>query len=236
MKRSVKSAIIIGAAAGLAASPFAQSAHANEATDRPDAGMPARITVSKIPEGEGRPVFADRVAFSQSGSVIGFSNVKPRRRSGVAYGSVPAAGSPATSRTAIAAPPGPRAMPAYFPLSARAMTSGFGPRAHPILGGTRSHSGVDLAARVGTPISATADGVVSFADWNGGYGIMVSVLHPGGVETIYGHMMRAAVSPGQKVQAGTLLGWVGTTGLSTGPHVHYEIRVDGRAVSPWKKP
>lgn len=195
---------------------------------------PARITVSKVPEGEERPVYSDREAFSESAAVVRFSRSRPRRT----IASPPAAAQPDLARAGsavIVAPSGPRVMPAHFPLAARAMTSGFGPRPHPILGGTRTHSGVDLAAPAGTPVSATADGVVSFANWNGDYGIMVAVSHAGGVETRYGHLLRIAVAPGQRVRVGEVVGWVGSTGLSTGPHVHYEVRVDGRAVSPWAR-
>lgn len=194
-----------------------------------------RITISKVPEGNGLPVYSDRESISGTGAVVGFSRTRPRKTASVAPAAL--ATSQAQHASApIAAPAGPRRMPAYFPLAARAMTSGFGARHHPILGGTRMHSGVDLAAAAGSPVSATADGVVSFANWNGGYGIMVALWHPGGVETRYGHLMRVAVSPGQKVRAGEVVGWVGSTGLSTGPHVHYEVRVDGRAVSPWARP
>jgi murein DD-endopeptidase MepM/ murein hydrolase activator NlpD len=207
---------------------------ADSATADLQAETPVRITISKVPEGEGRPVYAAREAFSGSAAVVGFSRTRPRRV--IAAPVAAAATQAARSASAqVAAPAGPRIMPAYFPLAARAMTSGFGPRPHPILGGTRAHSGVDLAATAGTPISATADGVVSFANWNGGYGIMVAVMHAGGLETRYGHMMRVAVTPGQHVRAGDIVGWVGSTGLSTGPHVHYEVRVDGRAVSPWSR-
>jgi murein DD-endopeptidase MepM/ murein hydrolase activator NlpD len=237
MRRSEGIAVtVLGLATALAIGASAPAiAEGAAAAAAEDAEAPVRITISKVPEGEGRPVYADREAFSGSGMVVGFSRTRPRR----VVSAAPAGAAPMQStRSATAqyvAPSGPRVMPAYFPLAARAMTSGFGPRPHPILGGTRAHSGVDLAAPAGTPISATADGVVTFANWNGGYGIMVAVSHAGGVETRYGHMMRLAVAPGQQVRAGDVVGWVGSTGLSTGPHVHYEVRVDGRAVSPWSR-
>jgi len=138
--------------------------------------------------------------------------------------------------TFVATPPrlvfdGLGAAPAGMPLSGR-MSSNFGLRTHPILGGLRFHDGVDLAAPVGTPIRATSDGIVERAAWTGGYGLMVEVNHGQGTETLYGHMERMAVSAGQSVKKGDVLGYVGSTGLSTGPHLHYEVRQSGRAVNP----
>ena len=112
------------------------------------------------------------------------------------------------------------------------MTSGFGLRVHPILGGWRQHSGIDLAAPFGSPIVAPSEGVVSAAGWSGGYGLMVALEHGGGLETRYGHMSRLGVVPGQHVHRGEVIGFVGSTGLSTGPHLHYEMRINGRAVNP----
>jgi murein DD-endopeptidase MepM/ murein hydrolase activator NlpD len=120
------------------------------------------------------------------------------------------------------------------PLPARKqlVSSGFGMRRHPLLGGWRPHHGVDLAAPAGTPVRATADGIVGAAGWRGGYGLSVTLEHGRDRETRYGHMSRLAVANGQRVQRGGLIGWVGSTGLSTGPHLHYETRVNGRAVDP----
>ena len=124
-------------------------------------------------------------------------------------------------------------IPSRDPLGgAERMSSGFGMRDHPVLGGRRAHSGVDLAAPVGTPIHATADGVVSKASWFGGYGLFISIEHGGELQTRYGHMSRLNVAEGQKVHKGDVIGYVGTTGRSTGPHLHYEVRVDGAAVNP----
>ena len=119
-----------------------------------------------------------------------------------------------------------------MPLASARMTSGFGMRWHPVLGGERMHSGVDLAAPAGTPVASTADGIVGEAGWNGGYGLYVAISHPGGVQTRYGHMSQLAVSAGQAVRAGQLIGYVGSTGRSTGPHLHYEMRLNGLAVRP----
>lgn len=118
-----------------------------------------------------------------------------------------------------------------MPVNGR-ITSGFGMRFHPILGYTRMHAGVDIAAPWGTPVRATGDGIVSFAGRHGGHGNYVRLEHGGGVGTGYGHLSRIAVSPGQRVRAGEIIGFVGSTGLSTGPHLHYEMYRGGRTVNP----
>jgi len=127
---------------------------------------------------------------------------------------------------------GPASLPSMAPLAASTLTSDFGLRPHPLLGGWREHFGLDLAARSGTPIVATSDGTVSRANWQGGYGLSVALDHGGGVQTRYGHMSGLKVNQGQHVRRGDVIGYVGSTGLSTGPHLHYEIRINGRAVDP----
>lgn len=124
------------------------------------------------------------------------------------------------------------AIPSRTPLNGLHMTSDFGMRMHPILGGYRMHAGIDLAAPTGTPIYATADGVVERAEWTGGYGLMVELGHGGDLETRYGHMSRLNVAAGQQVRRGEIIGYVGATGRATGPHLHYEVRVAGMAVNP----
>lgn len=141
-------------------------------------------------------------------------------------------GADKTPATRGAGPIGPFAMPSGMPVAARALTSGFGLRRHPILGGLRSHAGLDLAAPTGTPVVATSSGVVSADGWYGGYGLLVAVDHGGGVQTRYGHMSRLAVVAGQRVRKGEVIGYVGSTGRSTGPHLHYEMRIGGQAVNP----
>ncbi|WP_085998820.1 M23 family metallopeptidase [Novosphingobium sp. Rr 2-17] len=123
-------------------------------------------------------------------------------------------------------------IPSRNPLARETMTSSFGMREHPILGGRRQHKGIDLAAPVGTPIYATADGTISRASWFSGYGLYVSIEHGGNMETRYGHMSRLNVAEGQMVHKGDVIGFVGSTGNSTGPHLHYEVRVAGEAVNP----
>lgn len=111
------------------------------------------------------------------------------------------------------------------------ITSGYGMRRHPILGYSRLHAGVDFGAAWGSPIVAVASGVVSFAGRHGGHGNYVRLEH-GSFGTGYGHMSRIAVAPGTKIQAGQVIGYVGSTGLSTGPHLHYEVYLGGRTVNP----
>jgi murein DD-endopeptidase MepM/ murein hydrolase activator NlpD len=112
------------------------------------------------------------------------------------------------------------------------MTSTFGYRTDPFLGRPALHSGVDLREEWGTQVHATAAGVVTTAGPSGGYGNMVEVDHGGGLSTRYGHLSAISVSPGQQVSPGAVLGRVGSTGRSTGPHLHYEVRIDGEAVDP----
>ena len=118
-----------------------------------------------------------------------------------------------------------------MPVNGR-VTSGFGGRFHPILGYARMHSGLDLAAAYGSPIVAAADGRVVSAGWHGGYGQIVRIAHAGGIQTMYGHMSRIVARGGAAVRQGQVIGFVGSTGLSTGPHLHYEVLKNGRAVNP----
>ncbi len=118
-----------------------------------------------------------------------------------------------------------------MPVAGR-VTSRFGNRFHPILGYARFHDGIDLAAAAGTPIAAAADGRVVASGWAGGYGREVVIAHQGGLETRYGHMSRIAASAGEMVRRGQVIGYVGSTGLSTGPHLHFEVMKNGRPVNP----
>ena len=128
------------------------------------------------------------------------------------------------------------AIPAIQPVSNKDLTriaSGFGYRIDPVYKVTKLHAGLDFAAPIGTPIYATADGVVKEADFNeGGYGNHVVINHGYGYETLYGHMLRMKVRPGQKVKRGEVIGYVGSTGKSTGPHCHYEVHKNGTPVDP----
>lgn len=111
-------------------------------------------------------------------------------------------------------------------------TSGFGYRRDPKTGGRRQHLGVDFAGPVGTPLYATADGVVVHASWSSGYGRLVKIQHQFGIETRYAHMSRLSVKVGQRVSRGQRIGDMGASGRVTGPHLHYEVRVGGQAVNP----
>lgn len=115
---------------------------------------------------------------------------------------------------------------------AHRFTSGFGPRRDPKGRGTRMHAGVDFAAPKGTPIYATADGVVTSARSESGYGLTVRIQHDFGFETVYAHQSRLRVEPGQRVSRGEHIGDMGSTGRSTGVHLHYEVRLNGRPVNP----
>jgi murein DD-endopeptidase MepM/ murein hydrolase activator NlpD len=122
------------------------------------------------------------------------------------------------------------------PVAQAIMRSGFGIRRHPILGYVKMHTGVDWASPYGTPIFATGNGVVEKAEWEGGYGKYVRIKHNNGYETAYGHMSAFAkgMEPGKRVRQGQVIGFVGSTGRSTGAHVHYEILVNGRFVDPMR--
>jgi murein DD-endopeptidase MepM/ murein hydrolase activator NlpD len=117
------------------------------------------------------------------------------------------------------------------PVAGR-MSSGYGMRRHPILGYTRMHAGIDFAARYGSPIYAVTDGVVAYAGRHGGHGNYVRIQHGGGLATGYAHMSRIAAAVGQRVRRGQVIGYVGSTGLSTGPHLHYELYRGGATVNP----
>jgi len=125
-----------------------------------------------------------------------------------------------------------RQLPLANPAPGRSVTSPFGVRTDPILGTAALHSGMDFRAPMGMPAKVTAPGVVTKAGWNGGYGRMVEVDHGNGFATRYGHLSEIDVAVGQKVDAGTIIGKTGSSGRSTGPHLHYEVRHNGEAIDP----
>jgi murein DD-endopeptidase MepM/ murein hydrolase activator NlpD len=118
-----------------------------------------------------------------------------------------------------------------WPVNAR-ITSTFGWRYHPILHFARMHKGIDFGAAWGTPIVAAASGQVTMAGWAGGYGRQVRISHGGGIATSYSHMSSIVAEPGSYVRQGQLIGYVGASGLATGPHLHYEVYESGQAVNP----
>ncbi len=136
---------------------------------------------------------------------------------------------PVTARLITA---GRVSIPSRMPVEGVRLTSDFGMRTHPVLGGRRGHKGVDLAGPVGTPVLATADGVVSKAEWFSSYGLYISLEHGAEIQTRYAHMSRLNVYSGQRIRKGDVIGYIGSTGRSTGPHLHYEVRIAGVAVNP----
>jgi len=167
------------------------------------------VSVDRVADVPGRKVYADRSQVAGSATVVSFSSSAPRPR---------LSGSGAGGASA--------------PLARAVVTSRFGALRSQGGGGVRAHAGVDLAAPQGSPVTSALDGRVSVANWSGNYGQLVVVDHPGGTQTRYAHLSRIAVIPGQTVRRGDLLGLVGSTGHSTGPHLHFEVRQDGRAVDP----
>ncbi|HEV2759708.1 MAG TPA: peptidoglycan DD-metalloendopeptidase family protein, partial [Acidimicrobiales bacterium] len=153
------------------------------------------------------------------------------RVAGAPATTAPSRGGAGTTAPAAAAPtkaPGRL----LTPVPGAPVTSPFGYRIHPIYGTSRLHTGIDYGADSGTPIRASADGVVVSAGWFGGYGNATIIDHGGGIATLYGHQSTISVSEGGRVTQGQTIGRVGCTGDCTGPHVHYEVRVNGDPVNP----
>lgn len=124
------------------------------------------------------------------------------------------------------------AIPSVHPVDELEFTSNFGIRSDPFRHVAKMHAGVDIRGPVGTPIYATADGTVDRAERAGGYGNLVELNHGKGIQTRYGHLSKILVEPGTAVKRGQLIALMGSTGHSTGPHLHYEVRIDGKAVNP----
>jgi len=125
------------------------------------------------------------------------------------------------------------AQPSIWPVEGRLMGP-FGQRTDPFSGEGAFHKGVDISAPTGTPVSATADGIVIFAEFESGYGRLVVVDHGGGMSTYYAHLSHSFVRAGQEVRRGDLVGSVGTTGRVTAPHLHYEVRMSGTPINPYQ--
>ena len=124
------------------------------------------------------------------------------------------------------------AIPSQRPVESMTFTSGFGVRSDPFRGSAAMHAGVDMPGKSGTSIFATADGIVGRTGWAGGYGNLVELDHGRGIQTRYGHLSAILVTPGMRVTRGQLIARMGSTGRSTGTHLHYEVRLDGHAVNP----
>ncbi|WP_271077111.1 M23 family metallopeptidase [Aurantiacibacter sp. MUD61] len=156
----------------------------------------------------GEPRYASRSDSEGGAAIVRFSATRPRSGSFAAE------------------------LPDRLPLASSRITSPYGLRRNPVSGQMARHSGVDLAAATGTPVHSTADGTVVFSGWAGNYGLLVTVAHDGGMQTRYAHLSAISVQRGDEVSGGQMLGRSGSTGRSTGPHLHYEVRIDGRAVNP----
>lgn len=124
------------------------------------------------------------------------------------------------------------AIPSAQPVERLSFTSNYGVRSDPFRGTAAMHAGVDIPGPVGTPVYATADGYVDRAERSGGYGNLVELDHGKGIQTRYGHLSKILVAPFTRVKRGQLIALMGSTGRSTGPHLHYEVRIDGHAVNP----
>lgn len=124
------------------------------------------------------------------------------------------------------------AVPSINPVQIMKFSSNFGYRNAPTRGASRNHKGIDIPGPVGTPIYATADGMIGRAQWVGGYGKFIEINHGNAVQTRYGHLSALNVSPGQRIRKGDVIGYMGSTGRSTGSHLHYEVRIAGEAINP----
>ena len=207
--------VSFAASAFLGANPaFAASSNAADIAAPLRAAQDARQSALGNGDDEFRQLFA---SWSSLDKAPGF--VAPKSVAGFAVGIAPVA----PKRVAI---------PSRAPVDGYRLSSDFGMRTHPVLGGRRGHKGIDLSAPTGTPIHASADAVVSKAEWFSSYGLYISLEHGADIQTRYGHMSRLNVYAGQRVRKGDVIGYVGSTGRSTGPHLHYEVRIAGLAVNP----
>lgn len=169
------------------------------------------VTASRAADIVGPRIYARRHQEADLTTVVGFS---------------------ATPPPVSALPDALMQISAQAPLYRAALTSGFGAPRAALGGGIRAHAGIDLAAPIGSAVAATIDGRVTSARWAQGYGLLVTLDHGNGLETRYAHLSSIAVAPGQIVRRGQVLGLVGSTGHSTGPHLHYEMRENGRPINP----
>jgi len=123
-------------------------------------------------------------------------------------------------------------MPSFNPLGGGRISSVFGYRVHPITGSWEYHEGLDINGKSGAPIYSTAEGTVVFSGWRQGYGVCVGIDHGNGFSTLYAHNTRNIVYEGEHVKKGQIIGYVGSTGSTTGVHCHYEVHFQNRAVDP----
>jgi len=210
----------IGSLMLIAAAPALANSSASADIAAPlRAAQAARQSVSGSEDEQFSKLFRSWQSFEETGSAALAAAANPSANASGGFGIAPRTGSAVS-------------IPSRIPVEGFRLTSGFGMRTHPVLGGRRAHKGIDLASPIGTPVHAAADGIVSRADWFGGYGLFVSIEHGGQIQTRYGHMSRLNVAAGQRVRKGDVIGFIGTTGRSTGPHLHYEVRIANEAVNP----
>jgi murein DD-endopeptidase MepM/ murein hydrolase activator NlpD len=225
--------------ASIGLSLLAHPASAEDAVPGALTASSSAASASVIPDQEAAApprVFIDQpvgtVAIGQAGSVAGSARYA-QRSGGEGSGVVRFSSRRPSIYSSIAAATGPVAgtAPNGLPIGGR-LTSTFGHRINPVSGRAQTHAGVDLAAATGSAVATTGDGVVRFAGAAGNYGLLVVVDHGGGMESRYAHLSRIGVAPGQRVTRGQVVGLVGSTGRSTGPHLHYEVRSGGQALNP----
>lgn len=217
---TVCAALACAAASAAAAEPadtaylaLVDTAPAGSSAQDPAGERPVRISIGPHTVEPGSARYAIRAPVAGRAVSVSFSaSPPPRERAG--------------SRADFAG------MPSLMPVSSARLSSNFGRRSHPITGAAHWHSGIDLAAPHGSPVVATASGRVAAAGPAGGYGLLVTLERADGLQTRYGHLSRIAVAIGQEVGEGEIIGYVGSTGRSTGPHLHYEVRRDGVALNP----
>ena len=210
-----KARSIVGAIAAIGSLAVSQPALANSSAAAADVTAPLRAAAAAKPAQTGDEEFRN-LFNSWTASSNGLAIAPANQAGSLGTGFRPASVS----------------IPSRMPVDGASLTSGFGMRTHPVLGGRRQHRGVDLSMPTGTPVYATADGVVSKAEWFSSYGLYISVEHGASLQTRFGHLSRLNVAAGQQVKKGDLIGYVGSTGRSTGPHLHYEVRIAGTAVNP----
>ena len=198
-----------GLRALVGAPPATEDTAVEEGTSAPTGGAPHELTTAEL--GEALAMIEERLAARRSSLDLLAEGMRASFPGAVGFISDDAS----------------HTTPSIWPTQGY-VSSPYGLR----FGGTEFHRGIDIAAEMGTPIVAAADGVVTAAGWNGGYGNMVDVDHGSGVVTRYGHASAVAVTVGQQVRRGQVIAYVGSTGRSTGPHLHYEVRVGGQPVNP----
>ncbi len=224
---------VAGALAAAATMVVANPALANSSANSADIAAPLRAAQAARPSASGardeqfRQLFSSWQSLENSGvpALAAVADARDMASAGAPRSLMPVTFASAVRGRGVS-------IPSRVPVDGVRLTSDYGMRVHPVMGGRRAHKGVDLAAPVGTPIRASADGFISKAEWFSSYGLYVAVEHGGDIQTRYGHMSRLNVAAGQRVRKGEVIGYVGSTGRSTGPHLHYEVRIAGQAVNP----